>query len=69
MVYVAGQDAIDKPDGAMVHVDWLEIRRSAWAFEAAQRALMLTDDLAVFLGAGPSKSARRRASCHSGVVV
>ncbi|CAK0824602.1 unnamed protein product, partial [Prorocentrum cordatum] len=56
MVHVTGQDAIDRPFGAMLHIDWLEIRRGAQAFKTAQRALMLTDDLTMFLGAGPSNS-------------
>ncbi|CAK0884153.1 unnamed protein product [Prorocentrum cordatum] len=56
MVHVTGQHAIDKLFGAMVHIDWPEIRRGTQGVKTAQRALMLTDDLTVFLGAGPSNS-------------
>eukprot|EP00959_Pyramimonas_sp_CCMP1952_P267721 5597367-Pyramimonas_sp.AAC.1 len=60
MIYVTGKDAIDKPFGAMCHLDWLEIRRGTPAYKTAQRALMLTDDLTQFMGAGPSNSKEAR---------
>ena len=53
MVYVSGQDAIDAPFGAMMHIDWIEIKRNTQAFQAAQRALVCTDELTNFLGGFP----------------
>ena len=54
MIYVNGQDAIDAPFGAMLHIDWIEIKRNTQAFRAAQRALVCTDELTSFLGGFPS---------------
>ena len=54
MVYITGQDAIDAPFGAMMHMDWIEIKRNTPAFRAAQRALVCTDELTNFLGGFPS---------------
>ena len=56
MIYVTGQDAVDAPFGAMMHLDWIEIKRNAQAFRAAQRALVCTDDLTTFSGGFPSNT-------------
>ena len=56
MIYVTGQDAIDAPFGAMLHIDWIEIKRNTQAFRAAQRALVCTDDLTNFSGGFPSNT-------------
>ena len=65
MIYVTGQDAVDAPFGAMLHIDWIEIKRNTQAFRAAQRALVCTDDLTSFLGDSPRISKQRRPYSNS----
>ena len=43
MIYVIGQDAVDAPFGAMLHIDWIEIKRNTQAF-LAQLVVVCTDD-------------------------
>ena len=54
MVWVTGKDAQDAPFGALVHMDWIEIRRGSKAAASAARALVITDDLTGFIGVFPS---------------
>ena len=61
MVYVTGQDALDAPFGAMMHLDWIEIKRNTPAFRAAQRALVCTDEITSFLGGFPSNFKNKEA--------
>ena len=56
MVCVSGADAIERPSGALTHMDWIDIKRDTPAYRTARRALMLTDDQTAFLGASPSDS-------------
>ena len=51
---VSGPDAVDEPFGALVHLDWLEMRRLSEAYRTTQRALIFTDDLTQFIGGFPS---------------
>ena len=53
-VGVTGPYAAETPFGAMVHLDWIEIKRGTDAFKAAHRSLIFTDDLTSFLGGAPS---------------
>ena len=53
---LCGQDAIDRPFGAMVHMDWIELDSSSPAAKVVPRFLLLIDDQTVFMGGSPSKS-------------
>lgn len=50
MIQVLGQDAVDDPFGALVHIDWVEIKRGTRAAAIAARALVVTDDVTQFRG-------------------
>ena len=56
MFAVTGPDAEEKPFVALLHMDWVEIRKGTQAFKTAQRALHLLDDITVFFGVFPSNS-------------
>lgn len=56
MLCICGQDALDRPFGALLHMDWLQMRKGSRAFTTAQRALIMTDDLTSYLGAAPADS-------------
>ena len=51
---LTGEDAASSPFGALLHLDWIEIRRGSSAARSAARALVLTDDLTSFMGTFPS---------------
>jgi len=51
---LTGEDATSSPFGALLHLDWIEIRRGSSAARSASRALVLTDDLTHFMGIFPS---------------
>ena len=56
MLQISGPDAVEAPFGALIHLDWIEVKRNTAAFRAARRALVFTDDLTKFLGGSPSNS-------------
>ena len=54
MAQITGPDAEKKPFGALVHMDWIEVKRHTPASRSAKRALIITDDITRFMGGFPS---------------
>ena len=52
---LTGPDVALKPFGALVHIDWLEMKNGSRAHGIAARALLITDQETEFLGVLPSK--------------
>ena len=52
---LTGPDVAFMPFGALVHVDWLEMKSGSKAHGIAARALLITDQETEFLGVLPSK--------------
>ena len=52
---VTGPDVTLRPFGALVHIDWLEMKSGSKAHGIAARALLITDQETEFLGVLPSK--------------
>ena len=50
-----GPDVTLRPFGALVHIDWLEMKSGSKAHGIAARALLITDQETEFLGVLPSK--------------
>ena len=52
---LTGPDVTLRPFGALVHIDWLEMKSGSKAHRIAARALLITDQETEFLGVLPSK--------------
>ena len=52
---LTGPDVALKPFGALVHIDWLEMKNGSRAHGIVARALLITDQETEFLGVQPSK--------------
>ena len=52
---LTGPDVTLRPFGALVHIDWLEMKNGSEAHGIAARALLITDQETEFWGVLPSK--------------